>query len=84
MPRLQELDVSNCAIGSGAIDALKGHPQLQTLWIAGTSVDDNAINVLREIPKLTTVHASGCRISASGWSQLMQAVPRLKKSSTGP
>lgn len=84
MPRLQELDVSNCAIGSGAIDALRGHPQLQTLWIAGTSVDDNAINVLREIPKLTTVHASGCRISASGWSQLMQAVPRLKKSSTGP
>jgi Leucine-rich repeat (LRR) protein len=84
MPRLQELDISNCSITSEAIEELRAHPQLQTLWIAGTSVDDNAIDVLREIPKLTTVHASGCRVSKSGWSQLMQAVPRLKKSSTEP
>lgn len=84
MPRLQELDVSHCAIGSGAIEQLRAHPQLQTLWIAGTSVDDKALNVLSEIPKLTTVHASGCRISPSGWSQLMQTAPRLKKNSTGP
>lgn len=84
MPRLQELDISNCSITSEAIEELRAHPQLQTLWIAGTLVDDQVLDVLREMPKLTTVHASGCRISPSGWSQLMQTVPRLKKNSTGP
>ena len=81
---LRELDVSQCAVTSQGLDALKNHPALNILWIVGTEVDDAAIETLASLKALHTLHAKGCKITQAGWSALLRKSPRLKKNSTPP
>jgi len=84
MPRLQELDLSNCKVTDLGIAALQNQKTLRTLWLAGTSITDQSIDVFVTLPKLEALHVEGSMITSDGWQRLLKAMPRLRSKSTGP
>ncbi len=80
MPRLEELDVSNCNLDDNALKSLQGHRSLKTLWLTGNAeITDAAAEVLMSLPKLEHLDIIGTSLSDAAQHKLQRKLPRLKK-----
>ncbi len=80
MPRLEELDVSNCNLDDNALKSLQGHRSLKTLWLTGNAeITDAAAEVLMSLPKLEHLDIVGTSLSDAAQHKLQRKLPRLKK-----
>ena len=79
MPRLEELDLSHCAITDDGLKQLQRHPTLKSLWLTGTKVTDASLSVIESLPKAISVDIGQTEISPQEWQKTLRKMPRLKK-----
>lgn len=59
LPKLEELDLSECPFDNAALAALRGNKTIKTLWLTRTQVTPAAMETLRSMPALTRCDMKG-------------------------
>ena len=84
MPKLEELDMSNCPITDLGIKKLVGNRTIRTLWLSGTKITDESLKILESCTRLEAVHVDRTEITLDAWERLLKLKPRLRSTSTSP
>jgi hypothetical protein len=84
MPKLEELDLSNCPITDDGLKAIDGNRTIRTLWLSGTDVTNETLRLLESCPRLEALHVDRTQVTLEGWERLMNTKPRLRAASTPP
>lgn len=78
MPRLEELDLSQCNISDDGMQHLQGLKKLKYLWLTKTSISDASIDALSTLKNLELLDVSETSVSSEGEQRLRKALPRWK------
>jgi hypothetical protein len=70
--KLNELDLSGCAINDADLANLKGNANIQTLWLTNTRVSDACLKTLATFKNLRMCDISGTQIDAEAWKEFEQ------------
>lgn len=80
MPRLEELDLSQCGITDAGLEALRGHKSIKTLWLTGNAaITNQGLAILASLPKLELTDLSETSVSEEGWKSLLAKSPKLRR-----
>ncbi len=76
--KLEELDLSQCAVSDTGVAALKGNNKLKYLWLTGTKVTDQSYETLRTLRSLEQLELTGTSVSQETIRKLKKALPKWK------
>lgn len=76
--KLNELDLSGCAISDTELESLRGNAAIQTLWITNTRVTNASLNTLASLRNLRMCDVSGTQIEAEAWMDFERRHLRAK------
>ncbi len=80
MPRLEELDLSNCDITDQGLKAFQGNRTIKTLWLSGNSkISDASIEIFASMTRLEQIDVQGTTISEAAWDLLLKKSPKLRR-----
>jgi Leucine-rich repeat (LRR) protein len=85
MPRLEELDLSQCQITDRGLESFRGHKTLKSFWLTGNAgISNQGLAILSSLPRLELVELSGTSVTEDGWKNLLSKSPRLRRKPASP